>query len=659
MSLQAVAGNQICHQATAIRLLADSLYESTRGSTALTNQAQNELGLLLGVLSATEAYTSSLSSGCVHFTVLKKRLETCHVILRELQKLVLHPDAFGAQSLISDIRARLSSVIFGISEVNLNMMMSSQKIIESAMRCFIDDIRAGKRDTLIVSDVLKNSSKLEESGAWNRLQGELVATGIAPDLVTLNRDFAISTLQRIVKTESPLPVKGNTAPVEEVHEYTVPAPNLELERQRSLDDNDYLSDEPSGLPFLPLPPKGLSFSDKRSSYSSQAQPYPRKKAIREDFPIPVRMDMQDCTDTQKQVLPTNNFPIPVKLDMQDCTDTQKQALPSNDFPIPVMLDIQDSTDTQKQALPVDDFPIPVSTESTLPYVDMDLPETVKAPIERRPLAPIGRRPFDPSVDIYPFKVTRGQEKSHRMSRMLWDMTKSNKGFMSAIASNQHTVVQTFLSKGADVNAQTLQGLTALMSAVSLNHEAIVRLLIGYGAEINARTLKGESALSIAAAHGHDRLVRTLIASGANMNAGTGNGRTALSQAATYGQDRIVELLLDCGANIDAVNITGETALAMAALNGNMRVARLLLEHGAAVDHMRYPWHTPLYKAVQSDEVEMARLLVQHGASPFVKAGIGRKETVFALARNMQRRRILEIFEQLGYQLGGQVRYQYF
>ncbi|KAJ5177595.1 uncharacterized protein N7500_000294 [Penicillium coprophilum] len=659
MSLQAVAGYRPCHQATAVRLLADSLYESTRGSTALTNQAQNELGLLLGMLSATEVYASSLGAGCVHFTVLKKRLETCDVILRELQKLVLHPDTFGAQSLISDIRARLSSVIFGISEMNLNMMTSSQKIIESAMRCFLDDIRAGKRDALIASDVLKDSSKLEKNEAWTRLQGELVATGIAPDLVALNRDFAISTLQKIVETESPLPFKGDTAPVEEVHEYTAPAPNLELERQRSLDDNDYLSDEPGGLPFLPLPPKGLSFSDKHSSNSSQVQPYPRKEAIREDFPIPVRLDMQDCTDTQKQVLPANNFPIPAKLDMQDCTDTQKQALPSNDFPIPVRLDIHDSTDTQKEALPIEDFPIPASTESTLPYIDMDLPETVKAPIERRPSAPIQRRPFNPSLDIYPFRVTKNLERPHRMSRMLWDMTKSKKGFMSAIASNQYVVVQTFLSKGADVNAQTLQGLTALMYAVSLNHEGIVRLLIEYGAEINERTLKGESALSIAAGRGYDRLVRTLIASGANINAGTGNGRTALSQAATYGQDRIVELLLECGANINAVNITGETALAMAALNGNMRVAKLLLGRGAAVDHMRYPWHTPLYKAVQSDEVEMARLLVQYGANPFVKGGTGRKEMVFDIARNMQRRQILEIFEQHGYRLGGPVRYQYF
>lgn len=96
---------------------------------ALTNQAQNELGLLLAVLSATETYTSSLGVECVHIAVLKKRLHSCHVVLLELQKLLLQPDALGVQSLVSDIRARLSSVTFGLTEVNLNMMMCVHDVL--------------------------------------------------------------------------------------------------------------------------------------------------------------------------------------------------------------------------------------------------------------------------------------------------------------------------------------------------------------------------------------------------------------------------------------------------------------------------------------------------------------------------------------------------
>ncbi|CRL29323.1 Ankyrin repeat-containing domain [Penicillium camemberti] len=607
MSLQSAAGSQPpCHQTTAIRLLADSLYESTRGSTGLTNQAQNELGLLLAVLSATETYTSSLGAECVHFAVLKKRLHSCHVVLLQLQKLLLHPDALGAQSLVSDIRARLSSVIFGITEVNLNMMISSQKIIEHALRCFVNDVSAGNREALVVSDILRDPSKLEEDGVWTQLQGELVATGISSDLLTLNRNFVIPTLRKLADGLLSAD-KQDTIPMK-VPDSTAPEPVLKLERQRSLDDKDWLADEPSGLPFLPLPPKGFSFSDKHSSYSIPEQPYPEKEAIREE-----------------------NFPIPVILDMQDCTDTQKQALP------------------------VENFPIPVLTEHPPPQKDdgMNLPIPVKVPISPKPPKL--------SLDLDAFKVSRNSKKPHRMSRLLWEITSSKAPFIAAIKANHDETVQTLLSKGADANSQKDDGTTALMAAVSYGHEAPTRLLLEYGADLNAQALTGETALSIAATRGFDRIARMLIASGANVNSGKGIGKTALSQAAAYGQDRIVELLLDCGADIDAVNSTGDTALALAALNGNMRVARLLLDRRAKVDLMRYPWQTPLYKAVLSNVVGMVRLLMERGADPFVKGGTRRTETVMAFAGRMQRREILDVFAQYGYYPGGggPVRYQYF
>lgn len=123
MSSLEAAGGLPPHQTTATRLLADSLYEATRGSTSLTNQARNELKLVLTVLKATETHASSLSEDCAHLLVLKKRLSGCHEALSDLQKLHSHPDALGAQSQISDIRARLSTAVFSLSEINTNMMM--------------------------------------------------------------------------------------------------------------------------------------------------------------------------------------------------------------------------------------------------------------------------------------------------------------------------------------------------------------------------------------------------------------------------------------------------------------------------------------------------------------------------------------------------------
>lgn len=459
---------------------------------------------------------------------------------------------------------------------------------------------------MVVSDVLKDSSKLEEDGVWAQLQGELVATGISSDLLTLNRNFVMPTLRKIADGLLSANKEGTTPT--KVPESPAPEPALKMERQGSLEDKDWLADEPSGLPFLPLPPKGFSFSDKHSSYSIPKQPYPEKETIREE-----------------------------------------------NLPIPVILDMQDSTDTQKQALPVDNFPIPVLTEYPPPQKDdgTNLPIPVKVPISPKPPKL--------SLDLDTFKVSRNSKKPHRMSRILWEITRSKVPFIAAIKANHHETVQALLSKGADANSQKDDGTTALMAAVSYGHEAPTRLLLEYGADLNARTLTGETALSIAATRGFDRIVQMLIASGANVNSGKGIGKTALSEAATYGQDRIVELLLDCGADIDAVNSTGDTALALAALNGNMRVARLLLDRRAKVDLMRYPWQTPLYKAVQSNVVGMVRLLMERGADPFVKGGPRRTETVMAFAGRMQRREVLEVFAQYGYYPGGggPVRYQYF
>ena len=51
-----------------------------------------------------------------------------------------------------------------------------------------------------------------------------------------------------------------------------------------------------------------------------------------------------------------------------------------------------------------------------------------------------------------------------------------------------------LAAKADVNARTLQGYTALSVAASNGHEDVVRLLIDNGANVNAASIKGCTAL---------------------------------------------------------------------------------------------------------------------------------------------------------------------
>ncbi|CAG8196566.1 unnamed protein product [Penicillium salamii] len=618
------------HQIAAIRLLADSLYEATCGSLALTNQAQNELGLLLAVLGATETHTFSMGADCTHLPVLNKRLHSCHNVLLDLQKLHLHPDALGAQSQISDIRARLSSAVFGLSELNTNMMISSQKLINRAVNSIVDDFHAGEIESSIVSDVLRRGSKSEVDENWLPLRESLSNRGISTELADQNRDSIISNLRVKVEKDAllrdtdqkPVPVKQNPEsiapaapaapipapiPAPSAPATPEPGPDKPSDKPASLDDQDndsLLADEPSGLPFLPLPPIGFSYS---SSYSNQVRSpltEPQTSPI-DDFPIPVAVENMP-SDTSK-------YPI------------QKEVLPFEDLPIPVAKEVHIS-DRNNQDL--NSIPIPVIVTSTKPNLD---PTSLKVAIRTK--------------------------KTNRLSRLRWSITSSKETFITHIKQGQNEDVQLLLSKGADVNAQNDLGQTALMVAASFGHEDITRTLLEYGAAINTICQTGETALTVAAIRGYERLVRMLVASGARVDEGKDAGKTALSQASAYGQDRIVQFLLDSGADVDAFGWHDETALGLAAVNGNMKVARLLLDHGARVNHMRTHSQLPLYKAVKADCVEMARLLVQRGADPLLKKG--RLDSPMELASKMRRIEILRVFATYGFHPVSTAPYQYF
>ena len=96
------------------------------------------------------------------------------------------------------------------------------------------------------------------------------------------------------------------------------------------------------------------------------------------------------------------------------------------------------------------------------------------------------------------------------------------------------VVRILLEAGADQNAATANGITALMFAARQGHLEVVRLLLETGADKNAAMAHGRTALMLAAKEGHLDVVRTLLKAGADMNAATADGRTASMLAAADG-----------------------------------------------------------------------------------------------------------------------------
>ena len=80
-----------------------------------------------------------------------------------------------------------------------------------------------------------------------------------------------------------------------------------------------------------------------------------------------------------------------------------------------------------------------------------------------------------------------------------------------------TVIQSFLSDGADVNATDSNGNTPLIICVEQDGSMdLICILLEFGARVNATNLAGRSALSAAAELGRVDIVKKLLAKGANL-----------------------------------------------------------------------------------------------------------------------------------------------
>lgn len=99
-----------------------------------------------------------------------------------------------------------------------------------------------------------------------------------------------------------------------------------------------------------------------------------------------------------------------------------------------------------------------------------------------------------------------------------------------------------VNEGADVNAKTNDGSTALMLAATLNKKDLVELLLSRGADVNAVDQQGRPALISAVMKGQGEVVCPLIRNGAEVNAKDREGRTALQFAEQYGHKKIAQLL---------------------------------------------------------------------------------------------------------------------
>ena len=153
----------------------------------------------------------------------------------------------------------------------------------------------------------------------------------------------------------------------------------------------------------------------------------------------------------------------------------------------------------------------------------------------------------------------------------------------AIARAHTQLAISLLEHGASPHHARDDGLLPLHLAMrnEVVSQPLVEALLSRGAQIDAATRSGETALHAAVATNKAELIRLLLARGAAVDVHTADYRkTPLHVAASMGAAEIVATLLEHGASAGATDLLGHTAAYIANYHGHLEVSRLLQSSSA-------------------------------------------------------------------------------
>lgn len=176
--------------------------------------------------------------------------------------------------------------------------------------------------------------------------------------------------------------------------------------------------------------------------------------------------------------------------------------------------------------------------------------------------------------------------------------------MAAASGGHAETVALLLLRGADPNATTAEGDTALRRGTEIGSLLIVEALLAAGADpLSAMATLGSPPQRAIAQDNPATLAALLRAAGQRANAGS-----VMMMAGSHGSVLVLKFLLDDGLSPDEGNSIGQTALFGAAIKGHLPAIRLLLEAGADPNRADTNGHTPRDFALRNGRFEAARVL---------------------------------------------------
>jgi len=184
--------------------------------------------------------------------------------------------------------------------------------------------------------------------------------------------------------------------------------------------------------------------------------------------------------------------------------------------------------------------------------------------------------------------------------------------MIAASNGYGREIERLVKEGADVNAETNEGVTPLVFAVAANRQEVVKLLIKAGADVNKITSKYETPLLIAVKYQYAEIAEALIRAGAEIDFSDRHDATALHYAALYGYFQLADMLIYYGASIDNKSIEGKTPLLTSIWAGFDDISDLLIQNGANLEARDNEGYTPFLMAAMNGDTLIMELLRKKG-----------------------------------------------
>lgn len=186
------------------------------------------------------------------------------------------------------------------------------------------------------------------------------------------------------------------------------------------------------------------------------------------------------------------------------------------------------------------------------------------------------------------------------------------------------VAQALVAGGADINAQTPEGITPLQLSVINNKPHTFSTLLALKANPNIIGTDGITTLMNAFSINNLSMVDALLKSGVDINIQNKEGWTALHYATASSLDTtpFVKKLVEMGADINSLTIEGYTPLLIAIANENTTALATLLSLKADPNFSNSTGLSPLMSAVIKNNSDMVELLIKAGGDPNAKMNEG-------------------------------------